>query len=552
MRTLLQNYVTERAERQPEAVAVVSDEATLTYGELEARSNQLARLLRDAGCSQGDRICLLAPKSAAAIMAILAIYKSDCIYVPLDPGSPAPRLSKMIESAEPRWILAGGQVAPLMDELFASPAVRNQTRVGSLEPQKMSGSRFLSAFHLGDVLQYSSATPSYRNRESDAAHLLFTSGSTGTPKGVLITHANVIHFVEWAVQYFGINASDRQSCHSPLHFDLSVFDIFGTLAAGAALYLVAPQLSLFPNRLADFIRNNQLTQWFSVPSLLTYMANMDVIRDNDFPNLKRLLWCGEVLATPTLLYWMRQLPHVTFTNLYGPTETTIASSYYTIPACPQTDTASIPIGQPCAGETLCVLDADLRPVALGVVGDLYIGGVGLSPGYWRNHEATRMAFIANPLSADRSERLYRTGDLASVGTDGQVYFHGRVDSQVKSRGHRVELGEIEAALDTLDSIEHCAVVAIPSSGFEGHTICCAYVVARDQEVTAARLRKQLTAKIPAYMVPTEWLELPALPKNANGKVDRPLLKNEFRNRAAQVTRQRIAHGDEMDGRLKAR
>lgn len=534
MKTLLQNYVSDQAQRRPDATAVVSPEATLTYAELEARSNQLAWLLQSSGCSRGDRICLLAPKSATSIVAILGIYKSDCIYVPLDPGSPAPRLSKMIESAQPRWILAAGSVRSLLDELFASDAARDHARVGWLEAQRISGDHFVSDFSLRDVAGYSSTLPFCRNQEFDIAHLLFTSGSTGIPKGVQITHANVIAFVEWAVRYFGIDHSDRHSCHPPLHFDLSLFDIFGTLAAGAALFLVPPELSLFPNKVADFIRSNQLTQWFSVPSLLTYMANLDVVRPGDFPALKRLLWCGEVLATSTLIHWMRRLPHVGFTNLYGPTETTIASSYYTLPACPQKETDAIPIGRGCGGETLHVLDGDLQPVARGVVGDLYVGGVGLSPGYWRNDEATRSAFIPNPLSDDDSERLYRTGDLAMVGPDDQFYFRGRVDSQVKSRGHRVELGEIETALDTLRMTEDCAVVAVPSSRFDGHTICCAYVAARGFTVNAAILRTQLMTKLPSYMVPTEWLELPVLPSNGNGKVDRPRLKKEFERRSQQT------------------
>jgi len=546
MKTLLQDYVTERAERGPDAAAVVSDETTMTYGELEARSNQLAHLLREAGCRKGDRICLLAPKSAASITAILAIYKCDGIYVPLDAGSPAPRLLKMLDNSEPRWILAAGQVAPLIDNLFASPTIRKETRIGWLDDQPVSGNRFRAAFDLRDVLTYPTAANSYQNHDHDVAHLLFTSGSTGTPKGVLITHANVIHFIEWAMEYFGITESDRQSCHPPLHFDLSVFDIFGTLAAGAALYLVPPDLSLFPTRLADFIRSNQLTQWFSVPSLLTYMANLDAIRFGDFPDLKRLLWCGEVLPTPTLIHWMRRLPHVTFTNLYGPTEATIASSYYTIPACPQKENDLIPIGTPCAGESLHVFDSEFRPVSPGVVGDLYIGGVGLSPGYWRNSEATSSAFISNG-----SERLYRTGDLASRGLDGQVYFHGRSDSQVKTRGHRVELGEIEVALAASCVVQDSAVVAIPSQGFEGHTICCAYVARQGQAVTPVMLRKELMAKLPAYMVPSEWLELPALPKNANGKVDRPLLKSRFRDLTAQP-RPRVDSGATVEGQLAAR
>src|SRR3989442_334724 len=185
----------------------------------------------------------------------------------------------------------------------------------------------------------------WRNAPSDPAHILFTSGSTGMPKGVVITHANVTCFIEWAVRHFGLGPLDRTSGHAPLHFGLSTFDVFGSLAAGAALHLVPHQLNLLPHKLAEFIRTEELTQWFSVPSVLHLMAKLDVVRPNDFPALKRLLWCGEVFYTPALRYWMRQLPHAAFTNLYGPTEATIASSHYTVPRCPDHDRAEIPIGR---------------------------------------------------------------------------------------------------------------------------------------------------------------------------------------------------------------
>ena len=162
----------------------------------------------------------------------------------------------------------------------------------------------------------------------DPAHLLFTSGSTGTPKGVIVAHRNVVAFVTWANGYFGVGETDRVSCHSPLVFDLSTWDLFGGFAAGAEVHLVPPQLNLFPGRLVEFIREHRLTQWFSVPSLLAYLARFDAVQPGDFPDLRRIIWCGEVFATPALRYWMERVPHASFTNLYGPTETTIASSYF--------------------------------------------------------------------------------------------------------------------------------------------------------------------------------------------------------------------------------
>jgi acyl-coenzyme A synthetase/AMP-(fatty) acid ligase len=240
-----------------------------------------------------------------------------------------------------------------------------------------------------------------------------------------------------------------------------------------------------------------------------------------------VLWCGEVIPTPTLIYWMRRLPHVRFTNLYGPTEATIASSYYTVPHCPVDERQPLPIGTACAGEELLILDERLRPVAPGEIGELYIRGVGLSPGYWRDPEKTRGAFLPCPGGADAKDRIYRTGDLARRGAEGLIHFLGRSDTQIKSRGYRIELGEIEAGLHSLPGLQESAVVAIRSDGFEGWQICCAYVPAPDDDVSAESLRKSLAALLPAYMLPSRWMRHNVLPKNGNGKIDRPRLRNAF-------------------------
>jgi amino acid adenylation domain-containing protein len=522
----LQDWVTARAERFPERTAIASKSQKVTYARLEEVSNQLARMLVEGGCQRGDRVCLLLPKSPAAIIGILGILKADCIYVPLDPSCPAARLARIVETCACRWILASKDTATVLDELMGKHGFGSSVRVGWLD-EPLAGEHFTPAFTFADLGLLPGGPLPSNNTSSDPAYIMFTSGSTGNPKGVVITHSNVSHFVEWAISYFGIGEAERFSCHSPLHFDLSVFDVFGTFAAGAELHLVTPDLNVLPNKLAAFIRDSELTQWFSVPSALTYMAKFDVVKPNDFPKLKRLLWCGEVLPVPVLAYWMQRLPHVTFTNLYGPTEATIASAYYTVPACPEDPRAAIPIGSACGGEKLFVLDENLGPVEPGVSGHLYIEGVGLSPGYYKDAAKTSEMFVRDPFSSDSSGRLYRTGDLAKVGDDGLVYFLGRADTQIKSRGHRIELGEVSTALNALELLRESAVVAIPTNGFEGATICCAYVAVPHREVSPAALRSELSKVLPGYMLPTRWMAMQELPKNGNGKIDTRLVKEHF-------------------------
>lgn len=525
MKQLLQNWVTRQAESRPDARCIVFGNESLTYAELDQNSNQLAHLLREGGCRKGDRVCILMPKSPEAILSMIGALKAGCMHVPIDSASPAARIARILESCEACWILAAGPVMPLLEELLADKRFRRRISVGWLDSERPQASNFQPTFYRADLKQVPASALPQECEPGDGAHILFTSGSTGTPKGVVITHSNVIAFITWALEHFGIDHTDRFSGHTPFHFDLSTFDIFGTVAAGAELHLVPPSVALLPPKLVEFIRNSQLTQWFSVPSVLNYVAKFNALRQGDFPSLRRVLWCGEVLPTPALVYWMRHLPQVRFTNLYGPTEATIASSYFDVPACPQNPQEQIPIGRACGGEELLVLDDDLDPVQPSQIGHLYIGGAGLSPGYWRDPEKTDAAFLPDP--RDKDNRLYRTGDLAWQDESGCIYFIGRSDTQIKSRGYRIELGEIETALNSCEALQECAVVAIQAESFGGWMICCAYVPRNGDNVTQGFLRNHLEKLVPGYMLPVRWTQYPALPKNANGKVDRPRLKEWF-------------------------
>lgn len=524
---IIPDWVRRQAETHPERTAIAWKGERICYGELEERVNRLARLLIDGGCRPGDRVAFAVPKSPAAYLCMLATLKAGCAYVPIDTDCPASRVAKIIESCEPKWLLATRRSAKMLDEMFPLTAAANGLRIGSVDEEPFAGEQFATSFSLTDLSTFAASAPEVTLGLDAPAHILFTSGSTGTPKGVVITHANVRAFVEWGVGYFQLQPEEKVSGHAPLHFDLSTYDTYGAFGAGAELHPVPPELNLLPHELADFIRQRELTQWFSVPSILSYLARFDAVQPGDFPFLKRLMWCGEVFPTPSLMYWMQRLPHVQFTNLYGPTEATIASSYQTVLECPHSETEQIPIGRPCAGEELLVLDDRLQPLPPGEIGHLYIGGVGLSPGYWRDAEKTASVFVPHPFDPRPEARIYKTGDLARLGDDGLVYFLGRADTQIKCRGYRIELGEIETALGTLDMLAESAIVAIDTDGFENKAICCAYVPVAGQEVKPSAIRSALSKLVPRYMLPERWQSFPVLPKNANGKIDRRQLREQF-------------------------
>jgi amino acid adenylation domain-containing protein len=510
---LLHERVTLSARARPSARAVAMGSQELTYEQLEGMSNQLARLLLERGLTPGERVVLLQPKAPMAIVSMLATLKAGGVYVPVDVASPAVRVQKILASAEPRVVLACAQASKLAAELDLT-----STELGSVEGTLEGAAFDPPAFEGLDSNPLASGVG-----PADPAHILFTSGSTGTPKGVVITHAMVGAFLDWALPYFGHRPGERISGHPPLHFDLSTFDVYGTLSSGAELHLVPPG-TLLPAQLARFIRESELTQWFSVPSTFSYMVSGDAIADGDFASLRRVIWCGEVLPPAVLAHWMERVPQPTYTNLYGPTEATIASSFHTVTSAPRDTSTPIPIGAPCAGEDIRVLDEHLRTVAPGEIGELYIEGAGLSPGYWRDPEKTDAAFVVHPESG---ARLYRTGDLGRADAQGVLHYVGRVDSQIKSRGYRIELGEIETALSAVEGVAECAVVAVESDGFEGASICCAWAPRRGAALDRLKLRAALAETLPSYMLPTRWLELESLPRNVSGKADRRALKERF-------------------------
>lgn len=506
--TNLVDLGTRHVGAQPTAISIVHGDERWTFAELAARAAALADRLVENDVRRADRVCLLADKTPEAIAAMLAIASIGAVYVPLEPASPSPRLARMLRTLAPCHLLAQSRHANLAGECSEI--------LGDCAPR---------IHWLEHVEAATSATLRVDARPDDVAVILFTSGSTGDPKGVPLTHEGIAHFVEWSNGYFAPSPGDRLSCHPPLCFDASLWDVFRSLSSGAQLHLVPAAASLLPTKLADFIRSSRITQWASVPSMLAAMAARDVLFPEDFPDLRKVIWYGEVFATRALRYWMSRLPHVEFTNTYGPTEASITVSTYRVPAIPRDDDDVLPIGQPVTGKQMLVLDDERRPVPAGVVGDLYVGGAGISPGYWQDPARTAAAFVE--LEPGSGQRWYFTGDRAAIDRNGVTWFHGRIDRQVKSRGCRIELDEIACALSGVAGLAESAIVAVPAPAFGGVRICAAYAPVPGTERAPSAIRADLVKLLPSYMLPTRWLVVDELPKNRNGKVDHRALEMRF-------------------------
>ncbi len=512
---LLQHLLQESAEHRPDATAIVDAALTISFEKLETQTNRMARLLRDRGLQSLDRVGVMAPKSIETVAAFIAVLKAGGTYVPLDPAGPAPRVSRMIDVAGCRLVLVSPEAEPVLAQSESN-----------LEPVVALG-----ALRLEDMLIEAASFPGepldVTTGPNDPAHILFTSGSTGLPKGVIVTHANVKAFIDWANPYFARGPKDRVSGHSPLQFDLSTYDIFGSLAAGAELHLVPPRLNLFPKDLPAFIRDRRLTQWFSAPSVLAYMARFEAVAQGDFPELRELLWCGEVFAVPALRYWMVRLPHVRFTNLYGPTEATIASTFFTLDAVPEDDRQTTPIGKACVGEEVAIVSEQGMVAGQGERGEICIAGVGVTKGYWRDDERTAKAFPPVAPGMRTQGRMYRTGDLGFVDPSGNLRYAGRADTQIKSRGHRIELGEIEVAINSIPEVAEAVILALPVDDFAGTEIVCIYSAVDGQALNDTLLRRELAKLVPRYMLPARYEQRPKLPLNSNGKIDRVQLRAEL-------------------------
>jgi len=521
---LLSHLLNHQAKRDPNRIALEIDDEETTYGQLQEISKRLARTLADGGVRYLDRVGIYLGKSQAAYGAIFATLELGAAYVPLDPSAPAARirtiiadcaLSALITTPALADGLRGGaawaetlQLVVLSGEASAAPTATPATGAG--HPAIISWQQALT--HLEPL-------PANPAIEDDLAYALYTSGSTGMPKGVMMSHRGGLAFVEWAIEALGMTASDRVAAVAGMHFDLSILDLFATIAVGATLLPIPERSLLRPSQLTRWIAERQISVWYSTPStLILLLEEGQLERHSHQLKLHRLLFAGEVFPTKYLRRLRQVVPAAELYNLYGPTETNVCTWKHVV-EIPEDDRETIPIGRACANTMVAAVDDQGHEVKVGEEGELWVRGPTVMRGYWGDQEKTASVLRRRPGFEPQGGLWYRTGDLVRQDESGDYHFRGRRDHMVKIRGYRVEIGEIEAALYSHPNIKELAVVPVAAERY-GQKLR-AYVVAHEKEqYSVIQLKAFLGEHLPAYMIPGEVRRLDTLPKTSTGKVDR--------------------------------
>ncbi len=480
----VQQLFEQQAQIRPNAAALVFEDETLSYGEVNRRANRLAHFLRQKGVQPETIVGISVERSPEMVIGLLGILKAGGVYLPIDPSYPEERIRYIMEDSGLRLLLTQHSVripegANKMETIFLDEAALFVTM-----PEH---------------------TPEISVQPENLAYIIYTSGSTGRPKGTMLQHSGLINLVHSLKDAYKVGPGRRNLQFASFSFDASVEEIFTALTNGATLYLVKKERLLSGTGLIEALQQNKITNVTLPPSVLA------ILKEYDFPELQTVVSAGEACTKDIARHWSRGRY---FVNGYGPTESTVCATYF-----PVTDTLTmntVPIGRPLPNISIYILDKGLNPLPVGVPGELCIGGAGLARGYFNRPELTAERFIPNPFG--ESERLYRTGDLARMLADGTIEFLGRIDQQVKIRGFRIEPGEIESLIKESSGISDCVVTAHQTAS-SGQKLVAYLVPVAEQSFKISELREQLQKQLPDYMIPAQFIELESLPLTPNGKVD---------------------------------
>lgn len=523
---LLSHILDRSAEQWPDQTAFRCDGQGITYGDLWRRANGLAHWLVEHGVQRGDRVGIYLSKSLETAIAVYGIWKAGAAYVPLDPSAPIARTANAISHCGIRHLITQkSKRSRLPDLLQAAPELSGIVGL----PDSFELDHPVTRCDWGAIAP-SDIPPAIRLMEQDLAYIMYTSGSTGTPKGIIHTHRSGLNYAQMAAHTYGLTPRDRLGNHSPLHFDMSTLDYFAGPLVGATTVIIPEAYTKMPASLSQLVQDEVLTIWYSVPFALIQLLLRGVLAERDLRSLRWVLFGGEPYPAKYMYALMAQLPQARFSNVYGPAEIN-QCSYYHVPPLAAGDLVPkdvAPIGQIWANAEERILDDADQPVPPGEIGELVVRTPTMMAGYWQQPELNERAFYRCHV-AHQPALFYRTGDLVLQQPDGNYQFIGRKDRQIKTRGYRVELDEVEAALVNHPLVEEAAVYAVPTEA-GSHQIEAAVILKPDVAPTVvldeADLKRQVVERLPTYAVPQHIAIAETFPRTTSGKIDRRTLQNQ--------------------------
>lgn len=498
-------YIHSAVSRYPDSLAVEDEFISLTYSELFRHSAVLSDELERAGVKRNIPVVIFINKSCEAVIGIVATIFSNGVYVPLDVTSPMERLVSVYKQLGDAFVVCTEATFTKAQQL-----VGDKKRIICMNRLTDEGA---SNQDIDDLIV------KVRGRtklviDQDPCYVIFTSGSTGVPKGVTIAHRSVIDYIEWAKSEYKINRNHRIASQAPFYFDNSTLDLYLTFSTGASLHIPQDKIYAFPKLALEYLAQKRITTIFWVPSVLVAIANSGLLDKIPPESLKHVLFAGEQMPVPQINTWVRTLPGLLYSNLYGPTEITVDCTAYTFYE-PYTGDI-LPIGHACRNTNVLIINESGIECAAGEIGELYVRGSSLSLGYWNDKDKTDSVFLQNPLENRFRDLVYRTGDLVRRDEFGCISFLGRKDSQIKLNGYRIELGEIEAAVAKVSGIARNAAVL----DVRRKLIVLFVETIHGNNLELATLRRELGQLLPKYMMPAEVICVRSFEQNQNGKIDR--------------------------------
>ncbi len=501
MFTNVLEYLEETAMRFPDKEAFTDEWESYTYKELENYGQSIGSRILQENLIKSPVIVYL-KKSVRVIASFMGILYSGNFYCPIDVDMPLERAKVILNITETKIVITDSEHAQTIKEMAPRSLILIYDEV----------------IHTQKNLQL---MQNIRNKaiDMDPAYVLFTSGSTGVPKGVVITHQSIIDYIEWVTETFHITSEDSFGNQAPFYFDNSILDIYCGLKNGATVFIIPKGYLTFPIKLLGYLNENKITTIFFVPSALCTLAKLHALEKIPLDTVNKVLFCGEVMPNKQLNVWRKYLPNALYANLYGPTEITDVCTYYIVDRAFEDD-EPLPIGKPCQNTNIVILNEQQEESAKGEIGELCIRGRSLALGYYKNPEKSSEVFVQNPLNKEYRDLIYRTGDLVKINEKDEIIYVGRKDYQIKHMGHRIELGEIEVAAGGIQGIEVCACIYDDNK----QKIVIFY---KGAEIEKSILKEELKKKIPTYMIPDVKIRVAEFPYNANGKIDRKRLKEEY-------------------------